>query len=310
MSTLEMDLFAGVVPFVAIAEARSFRAAAQQLGVTPSALSKAMAKLEADLGLLLLHRTSRSVTLTTEGEAFLRQCREAVDRVRAARELASQAQRAPRGLLRVSLPTTLGRLVIMPALPRLLALYPALSVQAVLTDRFVQLTGENVDVAVRIGEIQDSRAVGRRLRTTRWVTAASPAYLARRGTPRSPADLVQHNCLKFVLPNGLLHEWEFVDQAGGHAGKRTGEKAATVAAQGNLVADNGEALVEAAIAGLGLVQAQDFMVASELARGQLVEVLLEHAAPGRHITVLAAPGRSSTPKVRAFMDFTIDLLGR
>lgn len=308
MSTLEMDLFAGVIPFVAIAEARSFRAAAQQLGVTPSALSKAMTKLEADLGILLLHRTSRSVTLTSEGEAFLRQCREAVDRVRAARELAAQAQRAPRGLLRVSLPTTLGRLVVMPALPRLLAPYPALSVQAVLTDRFVQLTGENVDVAVRIGAIQDSRAIGRRLRTTRWVTAASPAYLARRGTPGSPADLAQHNCLKFVLPSGLVHEWEFVHSVSGHAGKA--EKGTTVATQGNLVADNGEALVEAAIAGLGLVQAHDFMVASELARGQLVEVLQEHAAPGPHITALAAPGRSSTPKVRAFMDFIRELLGR
>jgi LysR family transcriptional regulator, regulator for bpeEF and oprC len=299
MSTFDPDLFAGIVPFVATADVRSFRAAAKQLGVTPSAVSKSISRLEAELGVKLLSRTSRTVTVTPEGDAFLRRCREAVDQVRAAREVATQAVRAPRGLLRVSLPLPLGRLVVMPALPRLLTRHPGLSIEAVMTDRIVRLLEENVDVVVRIGAIKDSQSVVRRLRPARSLTVASPAYLARHGTPVRPEDLVGHNCLKYLSASGTPREWTFT----------VGSREITVSTPGNLVADYGEAIVEAAVAGLGVVQAMEFMVAHHLASGALIELLRGHEPPAMPVVALSAPGRHKAPKVRAFVDFMVELIG-
>ncbi len=293
------DLFVGVTPFVATADALSFRRAAQKLGVTASAVSKAVAKLEADLGAVLLQRTSRRVTLTAEGEAFLARCREAMDQVRAGRELILQAQRAPHGILRVSLPLALGRQVIVPALPRLLGRYPGLTIHASLTDRQVRLGEEGFDATVRLGAPGGStRPVMRRLGQVRWVTVAAPSYLGRHGTPSAPRELARHNCLAFELPSGLPADFMF----------SVGGKAIAVRPVGSLVADHGEALVEAAAAGLGILQAHDYMVTSYLQSGRLVEVLHEHAAPGPPIMVLCAPGRVRAPTVRAFLSFMTELL--
>jgi DNA-binding transcriptional LysR family regulator len=291
-----MDLFAGVVPFVATSEARSFRAAAKQLGVTAPAVSKAISKLEADLGVRLLHRTSRSVTLTAEGELFLRKCRAAVDEVREARVALYESQQAPSGVLRISLPHRLGAKV-MARLPRLVAEHPRLTVHAMLTDRFVQLTHENVDVALRLGGLTDSTCTARRLRSLRMVTVASRAYLKRRGAPRVPQDLARHNCLRFLLQTGIPQEWSFRQDGGVHA----------VPVDGNVIADHGESLVAAAIAGAGLMQAPDIMIADELARGELVPVLSAHAAPGPPLTAVCVPGRNRSPKVRAYVDLLVDI---
>src|SRR6478609_4827843 len=209
MKDRSADLFSGVVPFVAAAEAQSFRVAARKLGLTPSAVSKAITRLEARLGLSLLNRTARAVSLTEEGEAFLRGCQEAVLNVRSAEERVLQAHRAPRGRLAVSLPLLLGKLVVLPALKQFCERYPALSVHVSLTDRVLSLADENVDAAVRVGTLADSRLSARKLSDVRWLTVAAPAYLARRGTPRTPDELGAHNCLKFVLPNGIAQEWMF-----------------------------------------------------------------------------------------------------
>src|SRR5262249_4050869 len=155
------------------------------------------------LGVRLLQRTSRAVSTTVEGEVFLRRCRDAVDQLLAARAAASEAQRAPRGVLRVSLPPVLARSVFLPALPQLLPRHAMLTIEAVLTDRFVRLAEENIEVAVRIGKVSDASAVARKLRRIRWMTVASPSYLARRGTPKTPGDLAGHNGLAFVLPTGM-----------------------------------------------------------------------------------------------------------
>ncbi len=298
MRASPLDPFAGLVPFVATAEALSFRDAAAQLGVTSSAVSKAVSKLEAEVGVRLLHRTSRCVSLTTDGELFLARCRDALDRARGARELLVDTRRAPRGLLRVSLPLPFGR-VVLPALPAFFERYPNLAIHVGLTDRFVRLTEEKVDVVIRIGEVEESRAVARRLRNVRWIAVASPAYLARHGIPMTPADLAGHNCLKFVRPKGLTAEWVLLDDA---------KEPHTVAVEGNLAADNGDALVAAAVAGVGIVLAHDFMVKKELAAGDLVEILPGHAPPGPPIAALSAPGRNASPKVRAFIDFVRTLL--
>jgi len=295
----EAELFTGVVPFVLTAESASFRHAARQLGVTASSVSKAISKLERELGTRLLHRTSRKVSLTTDGETFLAGSRAAMEHARAAREAVSQAQRAPRGLLCVSLPLPLGRAVLMPSMAHFLRKYPALRLHAVLTDRFVRFEEENVDVAVRIGRLADSTAVAKRVRWLGWVTVASPDYLARQGTPRAPQDLARHNCLRFELPNGRLQDWTFL----------LDESPKSLAVTGTLTADNGEALLEPALTGVGLIQAHDYMVARELAAGRLVEVLAPYAALGPAVSVLSAPGRSTSPKVRAFAAFVAEVLG-
>ncbi len=291
MAVSRSDLFDGVVPFVATADAKSFRKAAKELRVTTSAVSRAIARLEAKVGVRLLHRTARAVSLTSEGEAFLAVCRDAVRKVESARDLLSAEQAAPRGLLRVSLPSTFGRRVV-EGLPALLATHPSLEVEAFLTDRFVQLSDEKMDVAVRLGTVEDSSCVRFPLRATRLVTAAAPSYLLTRGAPRVPADLATHNCLKFILPSGLTRAWFFAD------GDRTQEPELS----GNFRGDHGEPLLAAALAGLGLVQAPDVLLESELAQGQLVEVLADYSVAGPLLTALVAPGRQRSPKVRAFVE--------
>ncbi|HYQ01149.1 MAG TPA: LysR family transcriptional regulator [Polyangiaceae bacterium] len=301
MKDRSADLFSGVVPFVAAAEAQSFRVAARKLGLTPSAVSKAITRLEARLGLRLLNRTARAVSLTDEGEAFLRGCQDAVQNVRSAEERVLLAHRAPRGRLTVSLPLLLGKLVVLPALKQFCERYPALSVHASLTDRVVSLADENVDAVVRVGTLANSRLSARKLRDVRWVTVAAPAYLAQRGLPRTPADLTSHNCLKFVLPNGTPQEWLFA---------KPGAKAGTSATPGSLFCDHGEGLIEAACAGLGLFQAHDYSIAKPLAAGRLVEVLADFSASGPPISLLVAPGKRVSPKVRAFSEFIVGAVGQ
>lgn len=295
------DLFSGVLPFVHVAEVQSFTKAAERLGVTPAAVSKAIARLEEDLGVRLLNRTSRSVALTPEGAVFLERCKEAVSHLAAARELVEKAQRTPKGPVTVSMPFILGRLVASK-LPKVAARHPGLTFHLRMTDRLTRLVEESVDVAIRVGELEDSSLVSRRLRGTRWVTLASPAYLARVGAPRTIDDLARHNCLKFSTPRGVVREWTFA--AGG------GDEARTVRTGGNFDVDQGELLLEAARAGLGVCQVLDFMVDDDLREGRLVEVLADHAAAGPQIHALTVPGRQSSPKVRAFLSFLVEELGR
>ena len=195
------ELFRGVVPFVAVAEALSFRAAAARLGVSPAAVSKAVQTLEAELGVVLLNRSTRAVSLTREGTLFFERCRQAVAAVLGAREAIEPARRQPEGELVVSLPFVLTALVAR-GLEVLRARYPKLTFRVLVTDRLSQLNDEAVDVALRIGPLADSTLVARSLRKTRLVTLASPAYLSRRVAPRRLEELASHDCLVLVGPNG------------------------------------------------------------------------------------------------------------
>jgi DNA-binding transcriptional LysR family regulator len=291
------DPFAGIVAFVQTARDRSFRRAAERLGVTPAAVSKAIQRLEEDLGVQLFHRTTRRVSLSPEGEIFLARAQEAMAQVHAGRELIAMARRDPAGELTVSLPFILGR-VLVARLPRFLGRYPALRLHLRMSDRLSRLVEEGVDVAIRMGELDDSALVARRLMHTRWVTVASPAYLARHGTPTRTRDLAGHNCIKFRSPRGTEVEWSFAETR--DAGK--------VETSGNLDLDQGELLLEAAASGLGICQALHFMVEGYVQAGKLVEILREHAAPGPSIHALCLPGQRSSPRVRAFIDFLVDEL--
>jgi DNA-binding transcriptional LysR family regulator len=294
------DPFAGIVPFVYTARERSFRRAAEQLGITPAAVSKAILRLEEELGVQLFHRTTRRVNLSAEGEIFLARCQEAMAQVHAGRELIAMAKRDPAGELTVSLPFILGR-VLVARLPRFLGRYPALKVHLRLSDRLSKLIDEGVDVAIRMGELHDSSLVARRIMRTRWATVAAPAYLAQHGTPARPRDLAEHNCIKFRSPRGVAVEWSFSAGARGQAGDR-------IETTGNLDLDQGELLLEAAAAGLGVCQALDFMIDDHVRAGRLVEILREHAAQGPAIHALCLPGQRSSPRVRAFIDFLADEL--
>ena len=294
-----LGLFDGIVPFVTVADAGSFREAARRLGVTASAISKAIAKLEAEVGVRLYQRSARRVALTAEGERFLRGCRGAVDAARDAREQLASTQHSPHGRLRVSLPPVFASRII-DALPALLAEYPELVVHVVITDRFVQLVDENVDVAVRIGALENSNYVQKKLRQVTLVTAATPGYLKKHGTPRTPADLARHACIQFIGSTGRPQPWLFAVRG----------RQESTAIDGAFSADHGEGVLAAALAGVGVVQAPDIMIADRIESGELVRVLATYAALGPPLTTLSAPGRAKEPKVRAFVEFVAALVGK
>jgi len=287
-----MDPFSGVVPFVHVAEERSFRRAAARLGVTTAAVSKAISKLEEELGVALLARTSRSVAVTPEGAAYLVRCREALAAIRDAREQVARTRGVAQGPLRVTVSAIIARPLVRQ-LARFRQRNPHVTLHLSVTDRVVKLGEEEIDIAIRTGELDDSTLVARKLHTPRWVTIASPAYLARRGTPSAPAELTSHDTLRFVTPRGRPRSFTFTDGA--------------IETTGPLFVDHGELLVEAALAGMGVAQVLDFMVDDALADGRLVEVLREHATAGPAIHAVTPSRRKSVPRVRAFLEFASEL---
>ncbi|WP_437735017.1 LysR substrate-binding domain-containing protein [Sorangium sp. So ce1335] len=293
-----MDLFSGVLPFVCVAEAGGFRAAAARLGVTAAAVSKSVARLEAELGVVLLERSSRRVALTPEGTVFLERCRAAIAQLKAGREQVAGAQREPHGTLRVTLPPVLGRSVL-PVVARLSARYPRLSIRLIVTNRLLPLAEEEIDVALRMGPLDSSSLIARALRTPRWITVAAPAYLASRGAPTSPADLARHECIKFVL-RGKVVEWRF----------RAGDRDVEIATPSRILLDQSDLLLDAVVQAIGVAQVLDFMAAPLLEAGRIVEVLAPHAIEGPPLHALTPARRASVPRVRVFLDALGDALGR
>jgi DNA-binding transcriptional LysR family regulator len=293
------DLFDGVIAFHHVMQERSFRGASERLEVTPAAVSKAVGRLEERLGLELLHRTTRRVRPSEEGEVFYAYCREAIAQVRAGRDRLEMMQESPRGRLRVSASDVLGPF-LSRRLPAFLERYRSLELELDFSDRNVDLIEDQVDVAVRIGEPRDSSLRIRPLMETRWATVASPEYLAQRGgAPEDPGELEAHNCLMFRTPYGTVTDWEFREAPGS-------ESVRTVAASGNLVANEGRENVRMAVHGMGICHAFYFMVADELGRGELVELFADLSAPGPPIHALYLPEQRKTPRVRAFLDFLVD----
>lgn len=300
---IDRELFAGVVPFVAVAESRSFRKGAATLGVSTAAVSKSVARLESELGAKLFVRTSRSVELTPEGEAFLVRCREAIGSLTTARTELRDTRRDPRGLVTVSMSFVLASRVIS-GLSLLTARHPHLQLRLALSDRVVRVGEEGVDVGVRLdvprldarpdasapkASTQPSGVVLRKLAATRWVTLASPLYLARRGLPAEPRELATHDVVRFVGPEGRARQLLFAS--------------GPVDPPARVLVDQGEHLLTAARAGLGIVQVFDFMVEEDLARGALVEVLAPHAATGPDVLAVTTPERRRSPAVRVVLDY-------
>ena len=294
-----MDRLAAIEAFVRVAETHSFSEAARRLHASQSAVSRAVSGLEAELGARLLHRTTRSLTLTEAGRGYFERAARILADLEEANLAVTQLQAAPRGRLRVNAPMSFGFLHLAPALPDFLALYPELSVDLSMSDRFVDLIEEGVDVAVRIGALEDSSLIARKLAPIRRVVCASPAYLNARGTPLAPDDLKQHDCL--CNSNiAVLHEWRFAAADG---------KLWPVDVRGRLSANNGDALRVAALKGLGLANLPTFIVGADLQAGTLMTVLDDFAVQDLSMSAVYPPGRHLSPKVRAFVDFLADRFG-
>lgn len=282
----ELEIFAATV------EGGSFSAAGRALGLTPSAISRTIDRIEARLGVRLMLRTTRVLTLTAEGRAYLGAARRILaDLDDAERQIADQG--APRGRLRVSAAFAHGRQCIVPLLGDFADLYPHILVDISLTDAIADIPGGEADVAIRFGVLADSGLTARRIGQTGRTIVASPDYLARRGTPRVPEDLHDHNCLNFNFRRAEP-VWPFRKDGRDYA----------LTVHGNVEANNGETLGQLALAGVGVTRVGNFSVADDLAAGRLVP-MLEAFNPGdvEQIHAVFVGGTNTPARVRVFVDF-------
>lgn len=290
------DLMLGSIElFCLSAEHASFTAAATAAGLTPPAVSRAISRLEQRLGVRLFTRTTRQVHLTDAGRAYFQQCRQALNQlIDAEREIGGQ-QRVPSGTLRISVPTPLGHYRILPLLPVFRARYPDVQIDAHVSDRNVDLTADGYDLVVRARTPPDSSFVARKLLDAELVVVATPAYLARAGTPQSPADLAAHDCLQFLLPrNGQPIPWLFREHGADIERPTLGSIAC---------AEHVLAAVTLARHGGGVLQTYRFIVEDDLARGDLVEVLAGFGGRSRPFSLIYAGGRHMPLRLRVFIDF-------
>jgi DNA-binding transcriptional LysR family regulator len=290
-------LLAGIGVLSAVVESGSFVRAGEALGLTPSGVSRAVARLEGRVGVRLFDRTPRAVTLTDEGRRFHAQVMPLLAGLEDAASEAAGAVSSVRGRLRVNLDPWIARLVLAPALPDFLEKHPALSIELVVRDTLGELIAEGFDAAVRFGEPEASTLVARKLLETRILTCAAPAYLARYGTPEHPRDLERHECLMFRDPaTGRPFDWEF----------RRGPEVVSIKARGRLVVNDLATKLALCMGGNGLTQTIELGLDSLLASGALVQVLADWAEE-RFPLYAYYPSRHLPPaKVLAFMDFVVE----
>ena len=283
--------------FVEVARKRSFAAVAKKRNVDPSSVSRAIADLEAELGLRLFQRTTRTMTLTEAGDVYLSRIEPPTEEIARAREAALQVTGQPRGLLRITASVTFGQMCIMPLLGDFRALYPHLKVECLFTDANLDLVADRIDLAVRLAPIVRGDLIVSKLMDTRYRVVASPAYLASRPPVGRPSDLSAHKVLFFNL-KAFRNRWLFRDAAG-HVESVPIDGDITLAPAGSLLA--------AAIDGLGPALLPDWLIENAIGRGELVDVLPEHRAAATTFDTaawLVYPSRAFVPrKVRAMVDF-------
>lgn len=290
--------FDAIQAFAAVARTSSFRAAGELLGRDASIVSRRLTELERHLGVQLLVRTTRSVTLTEAGTFYFRRVQSVLDELDSATREVSGFSVTPKGVLKISLPVTYGREVIAPLIPAFLLKYPKIQVDAHFLDRAVDIVTEGFDMVIRIGPIHDSSLIARKLDSFRSVLSASPDYLARAGTPDQPRDLASHACL------GFTHHPDWPDWILEHAGKRF-----TIRPQGPLIANSSESIIVAAVNGAGIALSPTWMVRPHLEAGKLTRIL-----PGwqsiREVEVhaLMPPGSLIPAKTRVFVDELVNAL--
>ena len=286
---MSLDLI-DVALFVRVCATRNLSAAGREFGLSPAASSARMAQLERQLGARLLHRTTRQITLTQDGEAFLERAVPLLDAAEQAASSVGGPQRQPHGLLRVAASVSFGRLHLMPALADFLAMYPGIRLDLRLSDRVIDMAVHGIDVAVRIGPLRDSALVARTLAPSRMWLCASPAYLEKAGTPQRPEDLAEHECLVLEGTN----PWRF----------KRGDDVVAMRVNGRLQSDNGEANRDAAIAGLGIALQATWAMYQQIKSGALVRVLTDFPLAGESVVSAQYLNRNFLPpKTQVFIDF-------
>jgi len=287
-----MDRFQGIQAFVAVVESGSFARAAERLDRSVSAVSRDVAELERHLDARLLNRTTRRLSLTEAGRAFHERAVQLLADLEEAEQSASEGGVTPRGTLKLTCPITYGERVLAPVIAAFVARYPEVRVDIDQADRIVDLVDEGFDLAVRIGAIKSQLLVARRIGTTAVVCCASPAYLARHGTPHAPEDLAKHACLTYEF-SPTRNQWRFLGPDGNERVVRIG---------GPMHANNGRMLAALAAEGAGIVNETDFNAAPELESGRLVPILAGWSQPSIPIHAAYPSRRHLSAKVRAFVD--------
>jgi len=283
--------------FARVAERKSFVRAARDLGITQSGVSNAIGRLEEQLGVRLLARTTRSVGLTEDGAALFERSRQILADLDEAEQVLTRARLTPSGRLRVDMPVCFGRLRVVPLLGAFRARYPQIELVASSTDRYVDLVEEGVDVGFRLGALADSSLIARRLTASRFRLVAAPAYFAKHGPPRSLDDIARHDCLVFVpRETRRPRDWRFL---------RNGA-AVSITPSGAMSFSDAGALAAAAIAGYGLAQMRDYYTDTAIAAGELVPVLEKLKPEPDPISLVYPQARHLSPKVRVFIDFMLD----
>jgi LysR family transcriptional regulator, regulator for bpeEF and oprC len=285
--------------FVQVAERRSFVRAAADLGITQSGVSNAINRLEGQLGVRLLARTTRHVSLTEDGAAFFERCRQVLADLEEAEQVLREARLEPTGRLRIDMPVSFGRIKVVPLLGAFQAQYPALKLALSFTDRYVDLIEEGIDLSVRFGALQDSSLMARRLSETQFHIVGAPSYFAKHGRPRKLEDLAAHNCLALTLRDTrLARDWRFAGDG----------VESTVSPMGNMSFSDGAALCDAAIAGYGLAQLHGYYFDAALKAGRLEPVLEKFKPKADPIWLVYPQTRHLSPKARAFIDFLVSRL--
>jgi DNA-binding transcriptional LysR family regulator len=289
-----MESLTGILAFVRAAETLSFVAAGTQLGISASAVGKNIAKLEQSVGVRLFHRTTRRISLTEEGALFLDRCRRILDDLRDAEAALSHAARAPRGRLRVGLPT-IGYRFLLPVLPEFRRLYPDIELELDFNDRLVDIVEEGFDAVIRSGTLTDSSLIARRLGSFRFVLCASPDYLAGKGVPCVPKDLALHYGVHFRFPTtGKIQAWSIAGDA--------------VHLPSALTCNNMEAVRAAAIGGLGIAYMPDFLARDAIEVGALRAVLDDYLVDTGQFSIVWPSSRHLSTRLRAFADFLCERL--
>ncbi len=284
--------------FLTVVETRNFSEAARTLGVSTSAVSAAVLRLEQKLAVRLLNRTTRRVSPTVEGVELYRRWKQIIADVEQAEISVNRSARQPSGRLRIGMPSALGRTWVIPRLPEFVRAYPSVSVEIVIGDFLAASSREGLDAAIQLGELPSSRLIVHKLASVDYIVCAAPAYLAERGMPHRPSDLKDHVCIAYRRPrNGHIRDWQFA----------RGKSLETVAPGGSMILNSGEALISAAIAGLGLIQVAEYYAKPSIDDGSLVEVLADYKTGSSDISVVFHGRQRMAPRLSVFIDFLVKI---
>lgn len=295
-----MNDFSAISTFVHVVDAKSFTGAAAQLGMTPSGVSRAVSRLEAQLGTRLLFRSTRSLRLTDEGALFHTRCKEILADLTEATEALNHANRKPIGNLHVGMSLSIGRAALIPRLTEFEKRYPDIRLKLSMSDTPTDLSNEGLDCAIRIGQLEDSSLIARKIGYLHNVVVASPDYLRRHGAPKSIEDLKDHRCINYVYPNGRPRQWQFDTPAG----------STEVDIDAHMLINDGESVLQAVAAGLGITQAPCLAATCMLEKRMLELVMTDISSAGKPVWIVQPQKKYPSARVQAFIGWVREVFER